>query len=211
MPRTSALPGGARSIVPGRSPGSLILAALAFILTCAVPAAAQQPFIGQIKLFAGNFAPQGWMLCNGQLLPIAQYDALFNLIGTTYGGDGVTTFALPDLRGRVPIHVGQGPGLSGTVLGERGGSEVVTVTTSQLPQHTHLVSVSAAPGTSESPANGVPSEGPDGIPAYGGAASGTLNPSTVAVSGGSQPHNNVKPYTVVNYIIAVEGIFPTPN
>jgi microcystin-dependent protein len=175
------------------------------------PASSQQPFLGQIKIFAGNFAPLGWMFCNGQLLPISEYEALFNLIGTTYGGDGVTTFALPDLRGRVPVHVGQGQGLSSYVLGQSGGSETVALTVNEMPTHSHTFGVSAGQGNSDSPADRVPAEAEDGIPAYAASPTGAMSPGAMKSSGGSQPHNNVKPYLSVNYIIAVEGIFPTPN
>jgi len=211
MHSSAGIPAFQISRIAARFRTPLLLGLFAANLLLTDPAAAQTPFVGQIKIFAGTFAPQGWLFCNGQLLPISEYETLFNLIGTTYGGDGVTTFALPDLRGRVPVHVGQGPGLSNYVLGDQGGSEKVTLTVNQMPAHTHARAVSAAPGTSDSPANMVPAETPDGVPAYSTSASATMNPGMVAKAGGSQPHNNVKPYTVVNYIIAVEGIFPVPN
>ena len=165
-----------------------------------------QPFIGQIVLFAGNFAPRGWALCNGQLLPISQNTALFSILGTTYGGNGQTTFALPDLRGRVAVSSGQGPGLTPRSLGEMAGSETVTLTASQMPAHTHAVNATNNGQTTNRPQSAVP--------AKGGTYS-TASPDTtmnaVGNAGGSQPHDNLPPYTTLNYIIALEGIFPSRN
>jgi microcystin-dependent protein len=165
-----------------------------------------QPYIGQIKIFAGNFAPQGWVFCDGRLLAIAEYDALFALIGTTYGGDGQVTFAVPDLRGRLAINQGTGPGLSSYSMGQALGSETVTLTPTQLPAHTHAVTANNASG-------GVT---PNGLTwavssqqAYGpSAALQTMNPTSVTASGGSQPHNNIMPYLAVNFILSLFGIFP---
>ena len=162
------------------------------------------PYIGEIRMFGGNFAPVGWLLCQGQLLPISQYDVLFNLIGTTYGGDGQETFALPNLQSRMPVHAG-----SGFVLGQTGGAETVTLTRDQLPAHTHQA-VAAAVATSPSPnnmfwasyANSEYSDQPPATPMAGGALSS---------SGGSQPHENMSPYLAINFIIATEGIYPPPN
>lgn len=167
------------------------------------------PFIGQISMFGGNFAPRNWAFCNGQLLSIAQNSALFSLLGTTYGGNGTTTFALPDLRGRTPIHAGQGPGLSNRVLGESSGSENVTLIVSQMPSHTHAVTpgASSSAATSENPSGQVPAAGG----AYDSAANATLQGVTSGATGGSQPHTNMPPYLVINYIIALQGIFPSRN
>ena|SRR5438128_8975221 len=167
------------------------------------------PFIGQITLFAGNFAPRGWAFCNGQLLSIAQNTALFSILGTTYGGNGQTTFALPDLRGRVPVHAGQGPGLSNYDLGQQGGAESVTLTTAQMPAHTHPANANDSAATTNRPGGGVPARGGSYADAPDGST--TLDPAAVGSAGGDQPHTNVQPYTTLNYIIAIEGIFPSRN
>ncbi len=170
-----------------------------------------QPFIGQIMVFAGNFAPAGWAQCNGQLLPISQYDALFSLIGTTYGGDGQTTFALPDLRSRLPIHQGQGPGLSNYVPGENGGAEAVTLLTSQLPVHTHPALGNSDAGTSTDPTGGVWASSPNNIYIAGASADTTMNPTSISGSGGGQPHDNMLPFLTLNFCIALEGIYPSQS
>jgi microcystin-dependent protein len=162
-----------------------------------------------VRIFAGNFAPNGWAFCHGQLLPISQNTALFSLILTTYGGDGMSTFALPDLRGRVPIHPGQGPGLNNRVLGESAGAEVHTLSTAEIPAHTHTMGASATNGAADSPAGGVLARTPAGIPQYATTADANLSPAAVTLSGGGQPHNNMQPYLTVNYIIALQGIFPS--
>lgn len=169
------------------------------------------PFIGQIILFAGNFAPRGWALCNGQLLPIAQNTALFSILGTTYGGDGQTTFALPDLRGRVPIHPGQGPGLSPYQLGQRAGTETVTLTTQQMPIHSHgfTPGCSTDPPNAQSPSNAVPAQ--LDTQTFGTEPNASMRPGNSTNAGGSQAHDNVQPYTCVNFVIALEGIFPSRN
>ena len=168
-----------------------------------------QPYIGEIRLFGGNFAPRGYAFCNGQLLPIAQYDALFALIGTTYGGDGQTTFALPNLQGRLPVHFGSGAGLSPYTLGQAGGAETVTLVTTQLPQHGH------PPLAQSNPGGGSPS---GGVWAAAGTAiydtSGTppdapMRTDLVGTFGGSQPHDNIQPFLCINFIIALEGVFPS--
>ncbi len=185
---------------------------VAFLAIAAIPgerARSQTPFIGQIQMFAGTFAPRGWMFCDGQLVPIAENVALFNLIGTTYGGDGVTTFALPDLRGRVIISAGQGSGLSNYVVGQTGGAEKVTLTQSQMPAHTHALLADRSSGSSDTPSGLLPAESPDGIPSYGSTPVTTLPGQTITPAGGGQAHNNVKPYLVIRYIIATEGIFPS--
>lgn len=167
-----------------------------------------EPFIGQITLFAGNFAPRSWAFCDGQLLPISQNQALFSILGTTYGGDGRTTFALPDLRGRVPIHAGQGPGLSPMQLGQRAGSETNTLSVQQLPSHSHPLN-SKEEGNSDSPV-GTFIAG-DGSNSFGSSADKQMSSTAVGAVGGNQPVNNMQPYLAVNYIIALFGIFPSRN
>src|SRR6266545_3110394 len=175
-----------------------------------------EPFIGEIIMFAGNFAPRGWAFCSGQILPIAQNTALFSILGTTFGGNGQTNFALPDLRGRVPIHPGQGPGLSNYGLGQTCGEETHTLITSDMPAHNHAAQASgvAAGGNSGSPGGNTwaSSSNRDGI--YNNAAPDSpmaTNNITVGITGGSQPHNNLQPYLGINFIIALEGIFPSRN
>ena len=163
-----------------------------------------QPYVGEIRIFAGNFAPAGWMLCNGQILPISENETLFQLIGTTYGGDGQSTFGLPDLRGRVPVHQG-----SGFALAQMGGQETVTLTTSQLPQHTHNAAAASSPGNTDSPA-GVNSKAAVATPLYSTAATNAqMNAGAISATGGSQPHDNMSPYLTINYIISLFGIFPS--
>ncbi len=162
-------------------------------------------YVGEIKIFAGNFAPNGFAFCDGTLLPIAQNTALFSIIGTFYGGNGVNTFALPDLRGRVAVGQGQGPGLSPYDIGQVAGSENVTLTQQQMPEHTHVLAASDKPRTSSSPADGFPSAG-----GYYGATSDTqLNAAAAGGAGGNLPHSNLQPYLAVSYIIALSGIFPS--
>ena len=171
------------------------------------------PYIGEIRMFAGNFAPIGWMLCQGQLIPISENDAMFNLIGTTYGGDGQETFALPNLQGRVPVHAGAGPGQSFT-LGEATGVESVTLTTQQIPSHNHALQATAS-NLVLSPANAIPAVAASsqlGIMVYGQSTpSSTLHANTIQGSGGSQPHDNMQPFLVINFIIAMQGVFPTQS
>jgi microcystin-dependent protein len=163
------------------------------------------PFVGEIRIFAGNFAPVGWELCAGQLLPISEYDVLFNLIGTTYGGDGQSTFGLPDLRGRIPVHQG-----SGFVIGQSAGVETVTLTQNQLPAHTHAFTASANNAVTANAEGNVLAQTPSYTPYIGGAPANTpLAPSSVSAVGGSQPHDNLQPYICINYIISTFGIFPT--
>jgi microcystin-dependent protein len=169
------------------------------------------PFVGEIRMFGGNFAPMGWAFCDGSLLAIIENETLFNLIGTTYGGDGQTTFALPDLRGRVPVHRGQGPGLSPRIQGEKGGTENVTLTAPQMPSHSHVLRASTAAATLGAPGGAVLAKAPVNV--YGTAAAtqpmaaSGLTPSP----GGSQPHSNMAPYLAISYIISLFGIFPSPN
>jgi microcystin-dependent protein len=170
-----------------------------------------EAFIGTILMFAGNFAPRSWALCNGQLMSISQNTALFSILGTTYGGDGVTTFALPDLRGRAPIGMGQGPGLTNRVEGEKGGSESVTLTVSNLPAHNHLINVKSDGGNSNSPANNFVAgdNDPAATPFAAGKTDATLDPSAASMTGGSQPVSIESPFLVINYIICTEGIYPS--
>jgi microcystin-dependent protein len=164
-----------------------------------------QPYVGEIRMFAGNFAPAGWMFCEGQLLPISENETLFNLIGTTYGGDGQETFALPDLRGRVPVHQG-----SGYTLADTGGVETVTLTPSQIPVHTHALLAST-----DVPALSAPSGNVTGQAAAKLYRAGTptlnMNSAAIAQAGGSQPHDNFQPYLCVNFIISLFGIYPSPT
>ncbi len=168
-----------------------------------------EPFIGEIRIVGFTFPPTGWATCDGQLLPISQNTALFSLLGTTYGGDGQQTFALPDLRGRVPIHHGQGPGLSDYVQGQSGGEESHTLTSQELAAHSHLINANAADHTSNRPGGRALARGG----AYDDAPDGhtQLHPQTVASAGGNQPHNNLQPYLVLNFIIALQGIYPSRN
>lgn len=169
------------------------------------------PFLGEIKLFAGNFAPLGWAMCAGQLMSIAENDALFSLLGTTYGGDGVTTFGLPDLRGRVPLHQGTGAGIAPKVMGQRAGSESVTLTANQLPSHEHYMMASTAAADQASPAGHVIGQAPQIRLYIQDAQDSNMAQAAVGIAGGNQPHPNLMPYMAVNYIIALEGIYPTQN
>ena len=178
------------------------------------------PFLGQTVIFAGNFAPRGWAFCAGQLLPISQYSALFSILGTIYGGDGRTTFALPDLRGRVAIGEGNGPGLSSYRLGEKGGAETTTIALANMPSHNHTaavdikLSLGVGPATENlgngrflatAAADNIYNDGAAGLMANGG----TVSTVTVNNNGGSQPVNNIQPYLAINYIIALQGVFPS--
>jgi microcystin-dependent protein len=165
-------------------------------------------FIGEIRIFAGNFAPVDWAMCNGQLLPIAQNTALFSILGTTYGGNGTTTFALPNLQGRVPLHAGQGQGLSDRPRGQAIGTENHVLATSEMPFHAHTLGASTANGNNDAAALRVMARSPSAVPQYDTTANTTLSPSAVATSGDSQPHNNMQPYLAMNFIICLYGIFP---
>ena len=169
-----------------------------------------EPFIGEIRLFAGNFAPVGWAICDGATIPISENDTLFTLIGTTYGGDGQTTFALPNLQSRLPMHMGTGPGLSPRTIGEMGGVETVTLTIQQIPTHNHAPLAVSGNGNQATPQNGVWA-GATASRYSTGAPSLAMNPSLVGAAGGSQPHTNMQPYLVLNFIIALVGIFPSQN
>ncbi len=178
-----------------------------------------QPYVGQVLIFGGNFAPAGWMTCQGQLLPISEYETLFNLIGTTYGGDGQSTFALPDLQGRAPVHMGQGNGLSNYAIGQAAGVESVTLTTQQIPAHNHFVQVDTGNTTNNTskPTNtsylsdevqGAPSDSAFVYVANNGQNQTTLATQTIAITGGSQPHENRQPLLVLNFIISLFGVYP---
>lgn len=168
-----------------------------------------QPYVGEIRMFGGNFAPAGWMFCQGQLLPISENETLFNLIGTTYGGDGQSTFGLPDLRGRLPIHFG-----NGFILAETGGVEEVTLTTNQIPSHNHGMGATES-GNSLSPKSALPatvSSSQSGANVYNPSAANTpLVPASILPTGGSQPHSNFQPYLCVDFIISLFGIYPSPS
>jgi microcystin-dependent protein len=172
---------------------------------------AQEWYIGEIAAVGFNFAPQGWMFCEGQLLPIAQYDALFALIGTTYGGDGQSTFALPDYRGRTLIGVGQGPFLSSRVLGELGGSRSATLTVANLPEHTHSIEANTGVGTTSDPTNAVLANTGALDKEFADVSNSTLGNTGVTGSANPVPVDIAQPYLGINYIIAVEGIFPPRN
>ena len=171
-------------------------------------------FVGEIRLFAGTFAPLGWAFCDGQLLAIAQNDALFSLFGTTYGGDGRTTFGLPDLRGRVPIHQGSGPGLTPRAMGSKAGAEAVVLTASQMGGHTHKWEATSAAAAERTPVNNAMAEtsaadiysqsDPPQSPA-------TMSPAMVGDAGGGRPHQNVQPYQCINYIVSLYGVYPSRN
>lgn len=172
-----------------------------------------EPFIAEIRIFAGNFAPRGWAFCNGQLLPISQNTALFSLIGTTYGGDGRTTLALPNLQGRAPMHPGRGPGLTSRRLGEQGGSETVTLSAAQMPAHNHTVNTLTGP-----PGAGAPADAVFARAQFGGTGQVYANPDsnmtplstqTLTPAGGGQAHNNMQPFLVLNFIIALVGLYPS--
>jgi microcystin-dependent protein len=165
-----------------------------------------QPYVGEIRMFAGNFAPAGWMFCEGQLLPISENETLFQLIGTTYGGDGQSTFALPDLRGRIPIHQG-----NGFILAETGGAEEITLTVNQIPAHSHPELANSQPANQNQPSAQLLAQAAT-VDAY--VTSGpfvALSPASISPVGGSQPHTNFQPYLCVDFIISLFGIFPSPT
>jgi microcystin-dependent protein len=165
-----------------------------------------QPYVGEIRMFAGNFAPAGWMFCEGQLLPISENETLFQLIGTTYGGDGESTFALPDLRGRIPVHQG-----NGFVLAETGGVEEITLTVSQIPAHSHPLLTSTDQANSVNPGDSVVSSTLTATPYIALPTTASLAPQAISAVGGSQPHTNFQPYLCVDFIISLYGIFPSPT
>lgn len=167
------------------------------------------PFVGEIRIFAGNFAPTGWAFCNGQLIPISQNTALFSILGTYYGGDGRSTFALPNLQGRVPMQPGQGLGLTPRLLGEALGSETHTLTVPEAPAHTHSLSANSGNGNDDAPGGRVMARSPAGIPQFAAAPNGVMSAAAVSAVGGGQPHNNMQPYLTLNFIICLQGTFPS--
>ncbi len=169
------------------------------------------PYVGEIRMFGGNFAPAGWMFCEGQLLSIAENDVLFALIGTTYGGDGQTTFALPNLRGRIPIHAGTGSSGSTYQLAEQGGAESVTLSAAQMPAHAHPVLASNAVADQRNPAGAQFARPEEPLYATPGPSPSNLDAGIVGVSGSNQPHDNRQPYLCVHFIISLFGIFPSPT
>jgi microcystin-dependent protein len=185
---------------------------LALMTVGILNAHAQDHFIGEIRLFAGNFAPVGWAICDGSVLSIAQNTALFSILGTMYGGDGISTFGLPDLRGRVPIGAGAGSGLTTRQQGDKGGAESVTLSVSQLPAHTHTVTLAAdsTVATTDRPANSIPARSAGAIPAYGKTSNASLaSGSAVAGStGDGSPVPTMQPFSCITYIIALQGIYP---
>ena len=168
-----------------------------------------EPFLGQIIMFGGNFAPRGWAFCDGQLLQISQNSALFSLLGTMYGGDGRTTFGLPDLRGRSPIHAGTGPGLSPRSLGQKGGAETVVLNANQLPAHTHTLYANNGQPDESNPQDGFPATLTNDTEGYAESSNTTMNSNVVSSVGGGQSHNNMPPFQTVNFIIALQGIYPS--
>jgi microcystin-dependent protein len=163
-----------------------------------------QPYVGEIRIFAGNFAPAGWMFCEGQLLPISENETLFQLIGTTYGGDGQSTFALPDLRGRIPLHQG-----NGFILAETGGAEEITLTINQIPTHSHAFLAAGVPGDVITPSGNLPANSFNVTPYINEGPDGNFNNNAISAVGGSQPHTNFQPYLCVDFIISLFGIFPS--
>ena len=171
-----------------------------------------QPYVGEIRMFGGTFAPVGWEFCNGQIVAISENETLFQLIGTTYGGDGQETFGLPNLSGRVPVHQGQGPGISQNyVMGQLAGVQEVTLTTQQMPAHSHALIASQNQGNSGNAQNQVLALGPNVMLFRSIAPALTLAPNVVTPVGGSQPHTNLQPYLAINFIISMFGIFPSPT
>ena len=191
-------------------PSLSLLAVLLLALSSPQVRAQDEPFVGEVRMFAGNFAPSGWMLCEGQLLAISDYSVLFNLIGTIYGGDGQSTFALPDLRSRVPLGDGAGPGLSTYSIGQAGGVETVTLTAGQLPVHTHPFSADLLTGSTANPAGRLYAKYPGSVPVYSAGGQFQMNAGVVSPAGGGQPHGNLQPYLAINYIISLWGIYPSP-
>lgn len=165
-----------------------------------------QPYVGEIRMFAGNFAPAGWMFCEGQLLPISENETLFQLVGTTYGGDGQSTFALPDMRGRLPIHQG-----NGFILAETGGAEEITLTVPQIPAHSHSLLASTHVAQDTSPNGKLLGQTGSGLVYIQDTADINLSPNAMGPTGGSQPHTNFQPYLCVDFIISLFGIFPSPT
>ena len=181
------------------------------MIFCVGSAANAQAILGEIYLVPYNFSPKGFADCNGQLLPISQNTALFSLLGTTYGGDGKSTFALPDLRDRVPVGAGQGPGRSDYIEGQSGGEYAHTLTIGEMPSHTHTVTVDTGQAVSASPLGNVPGRNAAGVPTYAGSANAPGSEVAVGMTGGGAPHNNLQPFLGLKYIIALQGVYPTRN
>ena len=170
------------------------------------------PYVGEIRMFAGNFAPIGWLFCAGQQLPISENEVLFQLIGTTYGGDGQETFNLPNLQSRIPIHMGTGGSGTTYVIGEMAGVETVTLTTQQIPNHNHALVASTLDGTANNPQGDILAQTPAGItPYFEVAPTVQMSPNAITPAGGSQPHENTQPFLCINFIISLFGVFPTPT
>ena len=170
------------------------------------------PYVGEIKPIPWTFAPAGWLMCNGQVVPIASYETLFFLIGTTYGGDGQTTFGIPDLRGRAPMHSGQGPGLTARLVGEKAGAEAVSLIASQIPAHAHPARADSANGNGAAPGGRVPARDPAGALHYAATSPGMpMAAEAIGSTGAGQPHQNMQPYLTINYCIAFDGVYPSPS
>jgi len=208
LPRADA-PRGRRRARPAPWAG-LAVAALACLLA---PSAghAQTPYLGELRLVSFNFPPKGWAFCDGQLLSINQNQALFALLGTTYGGNGTTNFALPDLRGRVPLQAGPGPGLQSYTLGQTGGQEFHTLTLAELPPHTHVAYADSTPGSSAGPSRALPARNAAAVPVYSAVPAVQLAPTAIGAAGGGQAHENRPPTLTLHYIIALQGIFPSQS
>ncbi len=168
-----------------------------------------EPFLAEIRMVGFNFAPRGWALCDGQILPINQNQSLYSLLGTTYGGDGRTSFGLPDLRGRTPIHVGQSDSGTNYTQGQKGGEETHTLSTNEMPQHNHLEIATSQSANQSTPGNNILATTTDNI--YGGSTNATLNTGSIANTGGGQAHENTQPWLAVNFCIALQGLFPSRN
>jgi microcystin-dependent protein len=171
-----------------------------------------QPYVGEIRMFGGNFAINGWAFCNGVLISISQNPTLYQVIGTTYGGDGVNTFALPDLQGRIPVHQGQGAGLQNYVLGQKGGVETVSLTVAQIPAHSHTAMGSATGGAASNPSNATWGNSAIANKSFGPgtSANASMNAGSLGMTGNNQPHDNLLPFLVLNFIIALYGVYPSP-
>jgi len=189
----------------------VLLVVVLLVIAASVPAMAQEPFIGEIRFVGFNFAPTGWLPCDGRLLPIVQYQALFSLLGTYYGGDGRTTFGIPDMRGRVAVGAGQGVALTNRTNGDNGGQETVTLTIPQMPKHTHNLKAYSGTANSSAPTANIPANSPSGAVYSNQTPDTTLRSSVVTTTGNNQPHENMQPYMTMTCIIALEGIFPSRN
>lgn len=169
------------------------------------------PYVGEIRMFGGNFAPAGWAFCDGSLIAISENETLFNLIGTTYGGDGQNTFALPDLRGRLPVHMGTGSSGTTYIIGQNGGVESVTLTNNQIPSHNHAFLASTATGDQITPANNLPAASFQVTPYINDVPDASFAANSIGADGGSQPHDNMPPFLCVSFIISLFGVFPSPT